>query len=110
MEFRRYLRLGSVSVLVLAGLCAGVLGVAYAQDRLSFMDEDAVEPPPETVLTPAEMEASAKEIIARMETEHKAVNKVLDKSKEERDVVKVLCLDDKSGQMESARTAANERW
>ncbi|MCL2823122.1 MAG: hypothetical protein FWD57_03945 [Polyangiaceae bacterium] len=64
---------------------------------------------PRVNLTPAEMAKGAAGILREMDDSRTAVAKMLDKAREDRDVVKVLCLDDKASQMESARAAAGER-
>ena len=60
--------------------------------------------------SPQQMAIEGRAHINQMEVERKEVEKTLSKAREERDVVKVLCLEDKLAQMESAQSAAGERW
>lgn len=60
-------------------------------------------------LTPQEMLAQADAALARMEGGRSAVAKQLAKARQERDVVKTLCLNDKLNQLDVAMRSATER-
>jgi hypothetical protein len=105
MGFRGFLRFGWVGALTV-----GVLGAAHAQDGVSVSDaEDSANMTREVQLTPQEMAKEATKILGGMDTAQRDVGRMLEEAKEERDVVKVLCLDDKLSQMGIARRAAGER-
>ncbi|PIE05969.1 MAG: hypothetical protein CSA75_01960 [Sorangium cellulosum] len=106
MQVRSFLRFGWVGMLAVAG----VLGVAYAQDGASApVDTGSAEMQRQVQLTPDQMSAEAGKILAGMEAASKNVRAELAKAREQRDVVKALCLDDKLTQMDVARRSAGER-
>lgn len=108
MRIRGFFRLGLIGAVAAAAL----LGAAYAQ-------EGAAEPPAadpasadmqrEVQLSPEEMSAEAEKILSGMDLAAKNVRKMLAKAREERDVVKALCLDDKLTQIDVTRRSAGER-
>jgi len=107
MRFRGFLRFGWVGALAVAGL----LGAAYAQDGVTVtnVEDSSADMTREVQLSPQEMAKEATKILEGMDAAQRDVGKMLAKAKEERDVVKVLCLEDKVSQMELARKAAGER-
>jgi len=108
MELRKVVRLGLASALIGAGL---VVGAAYAQE--------AKESPPnvndnatmrrEVKLSPEEQVKEAESILAGLDMVGKNVRKQLEKAREDRDVVKALCLSDKLTQIDVAKKSASER-
>lgn len=108
MQIRGFLRFGWIGVLAVAG----VFGAAYAQDEATPApggDQPSGEMRREVQLSPEEMSQEAGRIIAGMETSTRNVRKMLAQAREQRDVVKALCLDDKLTQMDVARRSADER-
>lgn len=95
----------------LSVLC--MLGVADAQT--DDAPAGSAPPPPEVGagqnvnLTPAQQVAEADKYIAEMERSASTVRKQLAAARKERDVVKVLCLNDKLNQMEVAVRSAGDR-
>lgn len=86
---------------------ASVLGVAYAQE--------AAKPPaqPPSVdaepTTPAQMLASAKASLPVMDRSAAVVRRQLTNAREQKDVVKALCLNDKLNQIDLAIRTATDR-
>lgn len=86
----------------------GVFGVAVAQ-------EGAPTPPPDVTvqkdvkLTPAQMRDEAETYLPEMERGASTVRRQLSDAREKRDVVKVLCLNDKLNQIDVATRSARER-
>ena len=111
------LSVGAASVFVGAGV-----GFAQAQDAPAA-PPPAPTPPPadpaatgtnaglarQVTLTPQEMLAQADGALQRMEAGRTAVAKQLAKARQERDVVKTLCLNDKLNQLDVASRSAAER-
>lgn len=93
-----------------AGLAViGMLGVAGAQTV------NQAGPPPElgakreVALTPQEMSRQADSAMARMEQGASTVRVQLTAAREQRDVVKVLCLNDKLNQIDVALRSSRDR-
>jgi len=63
----------------------------------------------DVTLTPKEMVDKSKGDIARMESGRTNVRKMLEEARQARDVVKVLCLNDKLNQIDVALRSARER-
>lgn len=111
------LSIGAASVFVGAGV-----GFAQAQDAPAAPPAAPTPPPADpaapganaglarqVTLTPQEMLAQADGALQRMEAGRTAVAKQLAKARQERDVVKTLCLNDKLNQLDVAMRSATER-
>ena len=108
MRIRGFIQFGLTGAVVAAAL----LGAAYAQE--SGAEAGAAEPASaemrrDVQLSPEEMSAEADKILSGMDLAANNVRKLLAKAREERDVVKALCLDDKLTQMDVTRRSAGER-
>jgi hypothetical protein len=109
MRHYEYLRLGWSAVLgvvvVLSPASAQVQpGAATQPDTVQTVDADR-----KVKLTPEEHVKQAEEILGRIDSAAGDVRKKLSKAREDRDVVKALCLDDKLNQIDVARRSAGER-
>jgi hypothetical protein len=103
------MRLGrKIVALAVAGLTVGAINAASAQ-------EPAGAPPPEITtqrdvsLTPKQMLAEAEKYLPTMEQGASFVRKQLSDAREAKDVVKVLCLNDKLSQIDVAIRSARDR-
>lgn len=109
MKVRGFLRFSWIGALAVAGL----LGAAYAQEGAAAAppaaDTGSADMAVEVQLSPEEMGQEADKILAGMETAASNVRKLLAKAREQRDVVKALCLDDKLTQMDVTKRSAGER-
>ncbi|HNT00333.1 MAG TPA: hypothetical protein PLJ27_10855 [Polyangiaceae bacterium] len=96
---------------ILALAAGGVFGAAQAQEATAPAQpaSPSVESPREPQLSMDEMAKEAKSILRAMDADLVVVSKMLGKAREERDIVKVLCLEDKLSQMEVTRKNAGER-
>ncbi len=113
------LRASLVVALLLAG--AGALkGSAFAQGvgstGASEEQEVDLSPPGEdgvvedsTNFSPAERVSKGKVFVAMIATSADTIKRQLGKAKEDRDVVRVLCLNDKLNQVDVARSSAEDR-
>jgi hypothetical protein len=86
----------------------GVIGAAYAQEATA-----ASAPQPAAAgtepSTPAQMVASAKALLPAMDTSAKTVRQQLTIARQQKDVVKALCLNDKLNQIDLAIRTATDR-
>lgn len=108
MQFRGFFKYGWLGALTLVGL----LGVASAQEGSTppaSASESSVEMNRDVKLSTEEMVKESDAIIAGAETAARNVQKMLGKAREERDVVKALCLDDKLSQLHVTQQSAAER-
>jgi len=95
---------GGVSLLVGTGIAAAQAG-------------GAAPPPPDAsagvarqvTLSPQEQVAQAEGFVSRMESTRNSVRRQLETARTQRDVVKVLCLNDKLNQIDVAIRSAKER-
>jgi hypothetical protein len=88
----------------------GVLGVAYAQDAPApTAPADAPAPPAEPTLTPQQMLSQARGFLPAMDRSAVVVRKQLTLAREQKDVVKALCLNDKLNQIDLATRTATDR-
>lgn len=101
---------------VLAGLTVAGLGVAFAQNAStppSPMDSDTIVTSAGTgaaePATPQQMRAQSQAFLPQMDQSAQTVRRQLEQSRESRDVVKVLCLNDKLNQIDVAIRAARDR-
>lgn len=70
---------------------------------------DAAARDPATAGTPQQLLARGKAALAEIATARTSLTALVAAAKDQRDVVKVLCLDDKSGQVEAALRTTEER-
>lgn len=98
---------------VVACLVAGGFGVAAAQTS-SGTDSGgaalpAVDSSAEVNLSPAQMRATANQYLPTMEQSAQTIRRQLEQARESRDVVKVLCLNDKLNQVDVALRSTKDR-
>jgi hypothetical protein len=86
----------------------GVLGLAVAQESPPAPATDT-STESEASLTPPEMLAKAKGFVPAMDRSATAVRRQLTLAREQRDVVKALCLNDKLNQIDLAIRTATDR-
>jgi hypothetical protein len=84
------------------------LGVAFAQEGPPATPPD-VTTQQDVKLSPAQMRDEAEKYLPEMERGASTVRKQLSESREQRDVVKVLCLNDKLNQIDVASRSARDR-
>ncbi len=110
MELRKVVRISLAAALVGAGL---LVGAAQAQSGGETPLPAATETAGmqrQVKLSPEEQVKSGQEILARMDSVRKDVQTQLEKAREQRDVVKSLCLSDKLTQIDVAKKSAGERF
>ncbi len=94
----------------LGGLLVAVFatqGIAGAQDAPA---EDETSPVAKTAqLSMPDQVAASKQYIGRMETMRDTIRRDLEEAREQRDVVKTLCLNDKLNQLDVALRSGSER-
>lgn len=94
----------------LLGLLLGGFGIASAQSGSSAASTSAaVTASTPTDLGPQQMRAQAQTFLPQMDQSAQTVRRQLEQSRESRDVVKVLCLNDKLNQIDVAIRAARDR-
>lgn len=100
---RRVLGLGAVGAVVLVVSAVGIVSAA------SSAAEPTSDTGPVETLTPPQMLEKARAVLASAERATQAATQSLRASRQESDVVKSLCLDDKLAQLEVARATVEER-
>lgn len=85
-----------------------VVGVAYAQEAAPAPAPQPT-PPSGDPTTAAQMVASAKALLPAMDTSAQVVRRQLTVAREQKDVVKSLCLNDKLNQIDLAIRTATDR-
>ena len=93
------------------GLALGILGafgVAFAQEGAPAAPPD-VNAQRDVKLSPGEMRTEAEGYLPEMERSAGTVRKQLTEARDKRDVVKVLCLNDKLNQIDVATRSARDR-
>jgi hypothetical protein len=95
----------------LVGLLVAGLSVAFAQSATSTASASASAPVgnPVDAVTPQQMRTQAQTFLPQMDQSAQTVRRQLEQSRESRDVVKVLCLNDKLNQIDVAMQSATER-
>lgn len=95
----------------IVGLFAVLLGqgVAGAQDAGPAAPEPGPALSKQVDLSPADQLGQAQSFLNRMETIRNSVRRSLEEARQQRDVVKTLCLNDKLNQIDVALRSANER-
>ena len=108
MVTKNSLRIALIASLVLSGL-----GIAAAQTTSGTDDGAATLPAADTRadvnLSPAQMRAAANQYLPTMEQSAQTIRRQLEQARESRDVVKVLCLNDKLNQVDVALRSAKDR-
>jgi len=99
--------------LLVAALAASGFGVAVAQTTAAApsagVDNLAAERQAEANLSPAQMRAAANQYLPTMEQSAQTIRRQLEQARESRDVVKVLCLNDKLNQVDVALRSTKDR-
>ena len=99
-----------VGVVLVGGLSQlASAGVAEAQDGGAGSADTAAGVARQVALSPQEQLAQAESFVARMDSTRGVVRRQLETARAERDVVKVLCLNDKLNQIDVAIRSAKER-
>lgn len=93
---------GGLSLLVGTGIAAAQAGGAAPADASAGVAR-------QVTLSPQEMVAQADAFVQRMESTRGSVRRQLETARTQRDVVKVLCLNDKLNQIDVAIRSARER-
>jgi hypothetical protein len=93
---------GGLSLLVGTGIAAAQAGGPGAADASAGVAR-------QVTLSPQEQVAQADAFVARMEATRSTVRRQLETARTQRDVVKVLCLNDKLNQIDVAIRSARER-
>lgn len=93
---------GGVSLLVGTGIAAAQAGGAPPPDASAGVAR-------QVTLSPQEQVAQAEGFVSRMESTRNSVRRQLETARTQRDVVKVLCLNDKLNQIDVAIRSARER-
>lgn len=108
MELRRVIRLGLAGSLIAVGL---MIGAAYAQPtgEVAAPTDTAAGMRRDVKLSLDEQVKNGEDFIGRMDAASKNVRLMLEKAREQRDVVKSLCLSDKLTQLDVAKKSAAER-
>jgi hypothetical protein len=93
---------GGVSLLIGSAIAAAQPGPAPSPDAQAGVAR-------QVTLSPQEQVAQADGIVSRMESTRNSVRRQLETARTQRDVVKVLCLNDKLNQIDVAIRSAKER-
>jgi hypothetical protein len=93
----------------LIALTLGGLGMASAQNAAPATSASVVAPSSPADVTPQQMRIQAQTFLPQMDQSAQTVRRQLEQSRESRDVVKVLCLNDKLNQIDVAIRAARDR-
>lgn len=92
-----------------ASLVFGIFGIATAQTSATPGAVPEVTTQRDVNLSPAEMQAKADTFLPQMDQGATAVRRQLQEARQARDVVKVLCLNDKLNQLDVAIRTARDR-
>lgn len=98
---------GKVRGVWIAFAVVGILSAAVAQEQEAPPTTDPSQEPAE--LTPAQMVVQAKGFLPQMDRAATAVRRQLALAREQKDVVKALCLNDKLNQIDLAIRTATDR-
>jgi len=113
--FRMMMSKNALRAAIFVGLAIGGFGIAAAQttgasvptSAPGVLAGDATRK--EENLSPQQMRSSAQQYLPAMELSAQAIRHQLEQARENRDVVKVLCLNDKLNQVDVALRSATER-
>ena len=98
-----------VWMIAIATAVAGAIGVAAAQTEQPVDTTEALGPQ-EVTLSPEQMKTEAATYVPQIEQGQGTVRRQLEEARAARDVVKVLCLNDKLTQLDVALRSARERY
>jgi hypothetical protein len=99
-----------ITLLALGFVAAGLGSVAAAEGEATpEATTPAAAVPPETTLSGQEMLTRAKAAMSSIESAAAVISRMLRDARNEKDVVKVLCLDDKLNQIDVAKRSVSER-
>lgn len=101
--------LGCVAVVGLALVAGQGIAVAQSKPKTTPQASGSAGLGREVSLSPAEQLQAAEGFLLRFETVRNSVRKSLGEARAQRDVVKVLCLDDKLNQVDVAIRGAKDR-
>jgi hypothetical protein len=108
MSLNSKLRIGLISTLLLSGI-----GIALAQPAVVEAPASNAAPLTDnrtaSTLSPAQMRSEATQYLPAMEQSGQTIRRQLDQAREARDVVKVLCLNDKLNQVDVAVRSTRDR-
>ncbi len=95
----------------LVGLLVAGLSIAFAQDANTSINASATAPAvaPVDAVTSQQMRTQSQTFLPQMDQSAQIVRRQLEQSRESRDVVKVLCLNDKLNQIDVAIRASRDR-
>jgi hypothetical protein len=108
MWSKNSLRLGIVGFVALSGF--GIAAAQTASENSGVVTlQGSSDIKEETNLTPAQMRAAANQYLPAMEQSAQTIRRQLEQARESRDVVKVLCLNDKLNQVDVALRSTRDR-
>lgn len=103
----------TLRALVIVAFGVGGFGIAAAETSGAVTDKvDAgttLDRPVDASLSPAQMRAAANQYLPTMEQSAQTIRRQLEQARESRDVVKVLCLNDKLNQVDVALRSTKDR-
>jgi hypothetical protein len=100
---------GNVALGFVLALAAGGVGVAVAQSEAAGPAVPELEARQDVALSPQQMLSEAGTYVPGMKAAARTVRGQLTEARKQRDVVKVLCLNDKVNQMDVATRSASDR-
>ena len=98
-----------IVAVAIAGAVIAAFGAAFAQEAAAPAPPPDITTQRDVQLTPAQMKTEAEKYLPTMEQGASFVRKQLSEAREARDVVKVLCLNDKLNQIDVAIRSARDR-
>jgi hypothetical protein len=115
--FRKMSPKSKLRIGIIAAVLASGVGIAFAQSNATNPPNNAnnanglnlSEKRAETNLSPAQMRSEAVQYLPAMEQSGQTIRRQLEQAREARDVVKVLCLNDKLNQVDVAVRSARDR-
>lgn len=113
-QFRMLISKSYLRLTVIAGLAISGLGIAAAQTGGAADNNNSVFAPTadskvDMNFSPAQMRAAANQYLPTMEQSAQTIRRQLEQARESRDVVKVLCLNDKLNQVDVALRSTKDR-
>lgn len=108
MSKRSFWQWMAVSVLVLGGVRMGVARAQTANNATTQEQRPVVGSRTVQQLTPQQQLRSASRTVEEMQVTRRSVSQMLDRANQERDIIKVNCLNDKLTQIDVAIRSARE--
>jgi hypothetical protein len=108
MWTKNTLRLAIIAVLAVSGLSIAAAQTSAPADN-GGASLPAADNKAEMNLSPAQMRAAANQYLPTMEQSAQTIRRQLEQARESRDVVKVLCLNDKLNQVDVALRSTKDR-